>query len=224
MTLRDLGRECDETLTKVLNGTVTDGIRLNYIGDRSGALGYVGYGINLEDLIGRPVPLGIGRGVPRCWLRITQSVTLDDGEARYLKTVRASVAVLSSEAGEDENQLLRYDFDRNQEGGYPTAHLHVFGESVALDRLNDALGRERALFKLHYPVGGVRFRPCLEDVIEFLIYEGFVEPRPGWEQVLDEGRQKFHAIQLKAAVRHRPELAAEQLSEMGWTVEPPAED
>jgi hypothetical protein len=72
------------------------------------------------------------------------------------------------------------------------------------------------------PSGGKRFRPTLEDLIEFMILEEMVEPRDGWEAKVKEHRDRWELLQTKAAVRSHQEAAAEVLRSKGWTVVPPA--
>ncbi len=67
-------------------------------------------------------------------------------------------------------------------------------------------------------MGGKRFRPALEDLIEFMVTEEMVEPRPDWHDTLDVHRAKWEAIQLKAAVRRNQHDAADALKESGWRV------
>jgi hypothetical protein len=35
---------------------------------------------------------------------------------------------------------------------------------------------------LHFPLGGERFRPCMEDVIQFLVHDCGVDALPGWKR------------------------------------------
>jgi hypothetical protein len=65
-----------------------------------------------------------------------------------------------------------------------------------------------------YPTGR-RFRPILEDVIEFLVSEGLVDPRPGWLDAVEDGRRAFLRKQLRAAIRREPDIALEALKEFG---------
>jgi hypothetical protein len=89
----------------------------------------------------------------------------------------------------------------------------VYGISPALERLNGKEDEKRPLEKLHFPVGGKRFRPCIEDVIEFLINERLVHAHKGWEHRLEEGRARYRRSQLKAAIRRHPEVVEEYLWE-----------
>jgi len=62
--------------------------------------------------------------------------------------------------------------------------MQVRGESSAVQLLNERLEMSRSLEKLHFPVGGRRYRPALEDIVEFLIAEGYVQHREGWREVI----------------------------------------
>lgn len=45
--------------------------------------------------------------------------------------------------------------------------------------------------RLHFTVGGKRFRPCLEDVIEMLTVEGLLSGRDGWSDAVESTDQGF---------------------------------
>jgi hypothetical protein len=74
---------------------------------------------------------------------------------------------------------------------------------------------DRPLKDFHFPVGGRRFRPSLEDVIEFLVAERLASPRTGWESAVEEHRAKWEDRQLRAAVCRNPDVAIAQLREQG---------
>ncbi|MDT3398748.1 hypothetical protein RKE29_19210 [Streptomyces sp. B1866] len=112
---------------------------------------------------------------------------------------------------EAKEGLCHYDYERAKRDGYPEAHLQVYGQSETLE----ALRQGRALAKLHFPVGGRRFRPSLEDLIEFLVREQLVEPKDDYMAVLDAGRQRFMAKQLRAAMRRNPDIVAEHVERHG---------
>ncbi|AYY11516.1 hypothetical protein EF847_01040 [Actinobacteria bacterium YIM 96077] len=111
--------------------------------------------------------------------------------------------------------LCHYDYERGKDT-YPEAHLQVYGTSPALKSMTKASGVRRVagLEKLHFPVGGRRYRPTLEDIVEFLIVEKFATGRDGWEQVVQENRDRFLEIQLRAAIRRRPDVAHQVLNEL----------
>jgi hypothetical protein len=74
---------------------------------------------------------------------------------------------------------------------------------------------------LHIPVGGARFRPCLEDFIQFLIAECQFDAKPGWQACVEAGRERWRRRQAAVVARDMPEEAARVLRELGYTVESP---
>jgi hypothetical protein len=57
----------------------------------------------------------------------------------------------------------------------------VDATSAAFNELCGRVDRDAELGRLHFPVGGKRFWPCLEDLVEMLIVEGLVSGRDGWQ-------------------------------------------
>lgn len=141
-------------------------------------------------------------------MNVSYQVRMDD-EQRYL-TVQSSFCGIFADASL-ETCLCHFDYERDKDL-YTGAHLQVHGLSPALDALNRDKGK-RPLDKLHFPVGGKRFRPCLEDVIEFLVAERLVDGKPGWERVVEEGRSTFQRSQLKAAMRRNTAVVEEFMRE-----------
>jgi hypothetical protein len=76
---------------------------------------------------------------------------------------------------------------------------------------------------LHFPVGGVRFRPCLEDVLAFLVREFGIDHQPQWETAIRDGREKWRRMQFGATIRDLQDEAADVLIKHGWTVAAPTE-
>ena len=74
---------------------------------------------------------------------------------------------------------------------------------------------------LHLPVGGDRFRPCLEDVIEFLVVECRFDCQGGWRAPSEAGRERWRRMQTRTAVRDSPSEAAAALRSLGYTVAAP---
>lgn len=164
---------------------------------------------------------------PRAWvgaghahLLVSYICTLDR-EGEHL-TVWASTVGLYLLPDRRE-PLFRYEFDRSNTH-MPQAHLHVHGQSSALGRLYALAGKETAatLERLHLPVGGNRFRPSLEDVLECLFAEGLLQPLKGWEDAVARHRRGYYVQQLNAAIRRDPEVAVEQLRLLGYRIEEPA--
>lgn len=182
----------------------------------------VGYGVRKTTPLGEPIPLTISRAPAKLHLFVTHTLQLDDAGA-YLMNTRATYSLQLDDA---ETSVLTYDFVRNPPNKYPEAHLHIYGESDVLRAMFRATGFDDATRKpadLHIPVGGRRFRPCLEDIVEFCVLEGLVEAREGWASVLKQHRTLYHERQLKAMVRRFPWHAAEVLAREGWSVEAPAD-
>jgi hypothetical protein len=126
-----------------------------------------------------------------------------DAEREHLMVQQSFFGVFGSP--DAKHGLFHYDYERDKADGYPDAHLQVYGESALFSTLNDPrTDPGRSLAQLHFPVGGKRFRPCLEDVIEFLIVERLVEARDEYEKVLEAGRDGFRRNQLLAAMRRDP--------------------
>lgn len=80
--------------------------------------------------------------------------------------------------------------------------------------LNDLLNGTVTDGVLHLPVDGRRFRPTLEDLIELLIVEQLVDARPGWKELVEQGRAGFQRIQLAAAVRSDRSTATDALHDL----------
>lgn len=211
----------------MLNGTVCDGPRLNAVlrdpiaGVKNGM--NIGYKITKQDQDLRcGIPLSISGKRAKIYLGFFMHLQADD--ARQYMLVKESMTLLAL----DENlskELLHYDFQRDkykEESGYPEAHLQVCASSEAWELAGQRPTDEfLELSKMHLPVGplgGKRFRPTLEDVIEFLIVEKMVEHRESWQEALYKTRKPFHDLQLKAAVRKNQFVAKEALEEEGWTV------
>jgi hypothetical protein len=212
----DLGSECRQfanRLQAMLNRTVTDDARVTAL-DRSRERGTIATNLD-RDLNSRPVALRSASSRYRCWLDIQISLIEHEG---YLTVEDSFFGIMSSR---DENDILfHFDYQRNKPG-YAEAHLQVFGANERLDPMMRELCTRRnkkSMSELHFPVGGRRFRPALEDVIEFLIDEQLAEPKPGWEAALAESRDGFRSIQLKAAVRRHPDVAADALRALGYSV------
>jgi hypothetical protein len=136
------------------------------------------------------------------WMDVSFQLRLD-AEREHLMVHKSFVGVFGTQAA--KHGLFHYDYERDKADGYPDAHLQVGAVSDLFHTLNDPkTDNGRSLAQLHFPVGGKRFRPCLEDVIEFLAVERIVETRDGYEAILEAGRERFRRNQLMAAMRRDP--------------------
>lgn len=105
----------------------------------------------------------------------------------------------------------------------PSAHWQVYAErgDLVLALANRCVGATE-LGALHIPVGGARFRPCLEDVLQFAIDDLGVDALGGARRVLDVSRYEWRVRQLKTTVRDAPREASEALRDLGYIVTPPS--
>lgn len=160
-----------------------------------------------------------------------------DGHGRYLAVHWSRIAVFPRD-DLGTNPLLRYDYVKNMRPGLPAAHLQVHGSHEALSEIlrdagrgsrkgkrrvkSIAAGRTPALSELHFPVGGHRFRPCLEDILAVLMEEFGVTPagdRDAALEALAEGRETWRRTQIGAAVRDAPDEAIRVLQDLGYDVQ-----
>jgi hypothetical protein len=205
-----LARDFAGSIQDLLNKTVCDGLNINAVVHQSRPEVFVGRGLTKQSLESRRFPVRRGRGITWCWLNLSFRLSLDT-ELAYLTVVSSFFGVYAEDA--ETSCLCHFDYERNKADGYPEAHLQVFGQSAALEAWGGRIS-SRGLDRLHFPVGGRRFRPCLEDVIEFLVAEKLATARDGWEQVIGESRQGFQRHQLRAAIRRDPETARQMLQEL----------
>lgn len=194
-------------LSELLNGTITHGIRISVVMTRAGTA-VVGYEVKKTNLRSSPIALTTRQPRTSLYLFVTYTLGLSEQDGRFLTVTKSTYGLGASKT----EWAFRYDYERDPSNEYPEAHLHILGAS---ERLADlvATGRPgRQPSRLHLPVGGRRFRPCLEDVIEFCIVEQLVKPQHNtWKEKLNTHRDRFYRRQLKAAVRQCPATARSAL-------------
>lgn len=152
----------------------------------------------------------------------------EDSSGRYLKTSLSKIAVYSTL---DRTPLMRQEFDATLSESAPLAHWHIHADRGALSHLlgrahavrQDRVKKPHDMSSLHFPIGGERFRPCLEDVLEFLVRECGVDHKTGWASTLRTGRERWRRMQFRASVRDLQNEAAQVLIKQGWTVQAPDE-
>lgn len=211
----DLEREAyslARSLTALLNGTVCNGPTLSSVYVRERKQAWIGYGISkslLETEVGIPVCIA---GAPNLYLDASYRLVVDV-EGEFLMVLSSYIGLFLD--AEMSQELCHFDYERGKSDGYPEAHMQMCATSDAWSQLlsdtTPAGEKPRGLDALHFPVGGRRFRPTLEDIIEFLIVERLADPRQGWEQVLNASRDAFREKQLRAAIRRNPEVALQEL-------------
>ncbi|MFC0675310.1 hypothetical protein [Brachybacterium hainanense] len=156
-------------------------------------------------------------------------------QEKYLSTVESWVKVFPGPGTRGE-PLFRYEYDRETVPGLPSAHLQIHahrdsfthimalaGAAGAKRRSPDPRGGTDAarLSNIHFPLGGDRFRPCLEDVLQMLKAEFDVATGPTWEATLRRRRLDYRLTQLRATVDDHPETAALEIERLGFHVTRP---
>jgi hypothetical protein len=212
--LADQARAFAGDIGDLLNGTVAHGVRLGaVIAHRRATTVHVGRGLTKRNLLPQTIPLTLGQKPPIAHLYVAYILELDP-EGRHLAVSKSQYGIYLDD--EQRDVLVHWDYERDPVNPYPQAHIQVNGESPLFDALIKRAGAiARPLRDFHFPVGGRRFRPSLEDVIEFLVLEGLVEKRETWREVVDEHRDRWERRQLQAAVRRDPDSAITQLREDG---------
>jgi hypothetical protein len=213
-----------DDISRLLNTTVTNGIRLSaFIAPhlRAGTV-LVGNGVGRQRITPISIALTLGTRPPHAWLDAAYTLQLDE-EGVHLTVSRSRFGLYLDD--DMTRVLAHWDYEREPVNDYPAAHVQVAGESEHFNELcnlaRERLGLDcpsRSLGEFHFPVGGRRYRPTIEDVIEFLIVERLVEWHPGWRESIDERRRDWEVRQLRAAVRRNPDVAIEELGVDGHLI------
>jgi hypothetical protein len=156
-----------------------------------------------------------------------------DRDKEFLAVDRSSIHLLMPQVTEP---LLHYDYERSPRSPIPCAHFNVHGHRdeliysmMAAEFKHQARNRARRVVKgkaprlsqIHIPTGGHRFRPCLEDLVQMVVYEFGVDTKENWQDALENGRKVWKDNQLGSAVRDNPSKAVEQLERMGFVITAP---
>lgn len=121
--------------------------------------------------------------------------------------------------------IVRFEYER-QARNKPVQHFQFHAESLPLAILLARAGRYDIAAQqqdVHFPMGGHRYRVCLEDVIELVIREFNAESNPEWETRVRDGRRKFRERQTDTIIRKNLGRSVEMLEELGFKIEPPQE-
>lgn len=206
---RDLGEDVSDLVSRCLPSSPA--ISLTVVGDRI-RIRPDGQG----DQSGG-IPLLVG-GQRLAWLRLHYSCR-PDVTGKYLAIDSGNFWVVSTK---DRSPLFRFEFSYESRSA-PHSHIQVHGERGALTHLLTRTGHDRPheMSALHLPTGGSRFRPSLEDVIQFLIEDCGFESVEGWLEAVHEHRAVWRDKQTRAAARAMPQAAAEALRAIGYSVQAP---
>jgi len=152
------------------------------------------------------------------WLRLDFLCRLDVTQ-EFLAIDKSKIWIV---ADVDSTPVFRFEF-LYEADWVPHSHIQVHGERGALAHLLSQTGHKRPhnMSALHLPTGGSRFRPNLEDVLQFLILDCKFDSIDGWQSAIERERAEWRRVQTRAACRALPEEAAAQLVKMGYSVTPP---
>lgn len=163
-----------------------------------------------------------------------------DSRQRHLAVEKSSLTV-TPHGRENADPLFRVEYVKEQDSHRPSSHIHVhahrdefthlmgFASKFDVERtkkVRNYFRRGTRLSELHFPTGGHRFRPCLEDVLEMLRVEFKLDvDNSKWQQHLRTARENWRRTQLAAAVRDCPDEALRALVDeygmpepTGWTL------
>lgn len=151
-------------------------------------------------------------------LKVNYKVCVDSYATHI--AVEHSSFVLKAEV--DRTPIIRWDYDRKP-NNKPKSHVQITAHRGALSHILSRLGHKtpHSIESLHIPMGGERFRPSLEDVVEFLIRDCGFTGTAGWKQTIRDGRARWRRIQTRAVVRDSPECAVAELEALGYKVTAP---
>lgn len=219
----DFTRDLQDTLTRVLGADAASQVvaTLNLDGDKP----------RMHVRSDNAIPLLARKSEATVLLLEFEFWCADSSSSDYLTVQRSEVSVYPpSKPG----PLFRLDAD-TRANAVPAAHWNVYAKRDDIVRAMLISGRysgkkhakslrkspSSAPGRLHFPVGGWRFRPCLEDVLEMLIAEFDLKREPSAMDVLSEKRGVWRSYQLAAAVWDNTEVAADALREVGYVVQAP---
>lgn len=217
-------------LTEIINGSVTDDVTFEVTPVEDKPIAWVFPAGSAPD---NRIPIVVTHGAPTTDLGLKIGVSFQvhlDSTGEFLAVHQSYFSLLIN----PNRPVIRIEYVRG--AGYEpddpikgrhtrsAAHVQIHGASEGLAIIQGHHGHAplKPLEKFHFPVGGRRFRPSLEDFIQFLESEQLlVGLKSGWQAVLDRHRAKWLEIQVRSTVKGEPEVAADQLRRLGYTVNSP---
>lgn len=180
-------------IADLLNATVCEDVPIQAIVGQQGQVLVGAYDQSLRHLA---IPLHV-RETRRIDLKIHHQCSWDF-TGKFLAVEESAIAVLRAR---ERDPLIRFHYERRR--AWAPAHVHVHAQRDVVGFL--LAGRDPSkpptFRSLHLPVGGRRFRPSIEDVIEFAIEEFGITARRNWRDHVRDRRQEWREIQLAAALR-----------------------
>lgn len=156
--------------------------------------------------------------------------------ARHFLAVNESKVKVYAGGQAQGEPLFRYEYVRHPRKDHPGAHIQIHAHRDGITHVMSRAGgstkraRRRAdsgsvprMSELHFPVGGPRYRPCLEDVLEMLVCELGVDCDSAGREALATGREEWRRSQTRTVVRDAPDEAAAALRLLGYSVRSPTQ-
>ena len=160
---------------------------------------------------------------PVLFLRVLYSVEMDTSDA-FLQVVTSTIGLwIDVTAGQKHPRpFVRVEYDRRRRTA--PAHVHLHANSPELAWVYGSGGRPAPdLHALHFPVGGRRFRPTLEEFLIFLNDEDlYIDWKQGWKPILEQSLRQWELLQARSTARNHPEEAAHILENLGYQIVPPS--
>lgn len=127
----------------------------------------------------------------------------------------------------EESPVVRLEYEARTTGP-PVSHWQFHAERGSLSFILARTHRKgrhtsvpMSLSALHFPTGGRRFRPGIEDFVQFLVSECRFDAVPGWRNALEDSREIARRFQVRTIARDYQVEVAEVLKQNGWAVHPP---
>ena len=164
-------------------------------------------------------------GCPVLFLRAKFTVEMDVENSR-LRVVSSTIGLRVDVTGGRRlpRPVVRVEYDRSQlRPGRAAAHVHLHADSPELAWIYGTSAQAAPdLHALHFPAGGRRFRPTLEEFLLFLDRENlFNDWKDGWKPELIRSLEGWERIQARATARQFPDEAAGALEALGYNVTAP---
>lgn len=153
--------------------------------------------------------------------------TVETGTASdHLRVRSSSVGLWGDVTGgrKRPRPIVRVEYDRGRlRPGMAASHVHLHANSPELAWIYGSSAQAAPdLHALHFPAGGRRFRPTLEEFLLFLDRERlFTDWRDGWKSTLIRSLEAWERLQARATARQFPGEAADALEALGYNVMPP---
>ncbi|WP_103063028.1 hypothetical protein [Actinomyces qiguomingii] len=179
----------------------------------------------------KPVTLTVG-GRRLLKLKVRYECTASARHS-FMLVEKSAFTLLPAQGSEP---LVRLEYLRHPHSDVPCCHLQVHARrddwTFAMTRNGVGSPRrevarrasaERApqLSDIHFPAGGPRLRPTLEDFLEMLVHDLGVDHSEGALEVLKQQRVAWRTDQVRAMAASLPDVAAEVLRDAGYTVTAP---